>query len=623
MPSTVGTRLSYKDKTFRGFGEGEPFRSSGRVADQIRSIDWSTTPLGPMDEWDRGLTCALNLALDARFPMFIAWGDDLILLYNDAYEPAVLGKSGCLGEPIHNVFPEAWSSIGPLLTRAMEGRASYFEDFEVPLVRNATLATTWWSFSYSPIRDETGVIRGVLGIVYETTRRFLSDQALRSSEAALLTVTDMTPGLLWRSDADGRLTWANQRLQDYFGVESLVESYWDDFVWPEDVSTAQAVFRDCIAGRRPFECQQRLRGPDGEYRWFMVRCQQVLDGNGEITGWCGSATDIDDWRMAADGLSEGGDLLRDFYGAEASLLWIAETSTRQVTPVNAQSGAAWSLPEDGAPLSWDRWADTVHADDRTLFLSIFERAASGKAAQCKFRRVTGTGPARRFQLTVFPMATTDGVVRRIGGMVVEIGLDVDPRAYLVDPDPVRLAALSSAFSRRGFRVRTFNSPAELEAVADDLVAGCVIVGVDHDMEAVLKAAAVLRRAAHLTWIAIGDFSTRLEDVVRLMKLGASDVMSNPEPARVADAGQAALALAKPEPQKPMVAPETARQKVGLLSRREREVLEGLVAGGTNKTIAQKLQLSPRTVETHRSHLMDRLGVSSLADLVRLAAEAGI
>ena len=53
------------------------------------------------------------------------------------------------------------------------------------------------------------------------------------------------------------------------------------------------------------------------------------------------------------------------------------------------------------------------------------------------------------------------------------------------------------------------------------------------------------------------------------------------------------------------------------------MLDGLVAGGTNKTIAQKLQLSPRTVESHRSHLMDRLGVSSLADLVRLASEAGI
>ncbi|RYG19974.1 MAG: hypothetical protein EON96_01915 [Caulobacteraceae bacterium] len=154
----------------------------------------------------------------------------------------------------------------------------------------------------------------------------------------------------------------------------------------------------------------------------------------------------------------------------------------------------------------------------------------------------------------------------------------------------------------------------VEAAAAEAMAGA--------LTQVVKAAASLNLAPHLRWIAVGEFEHRLEDVVRLMKLGAADVLSNPDLASIADASQAALALARPEPER-SPAPESARQRIEQLSRREREVLNGLVSGGTNKSIAQNLLLSPRTVETHRAHLMDRLGVSTLAELVRLASDAGI
>jgi FixJ family two-component response regulator len=126
----------------------------------------------------------------------------------------------------------------------------------------------------------------------------------------------------------------------------------------------------------------------------------------------------------------------------------------------------------------------------------------------------------------------------------------------------------------------------------------------------------------LPWIVIGDFETRLDEVIQLMKLGASDVlMESRGPPEVAAAASAALSIHKVSTASR--APRDARQKIAQLSRREREVLDGLAAGLTNKAIAQKLLLSPRTVETHRAHLMDRLGVSSLAELLKLTAEAAL
>lgn len=592
------------------------------MADLIRAHDWSATTLGGIETWDPGLVSALDLLLETRFPMVLTWGPDNLLFFNEAYEPILAGKKDCLGQPFADVFREALNDVGPILAKALEGRSSYFEDFHIPLVRNSVLSSTWWSFSYSPIRSSTGDVGGVLCVVYETTRRLLSDEALRTSEAALRVMTDMAPSLLWRCDPEGRLTWVNQRLQSYFGLDQVGDTFWDDHVNPEDVSTAQAVHQVCVSEGRPFECQQRLRGRDGVERWFIVRCQQIHASTGDLIGWCGSATDIDDWRVAADGLGERDELLRDFYGAEGSLLWVADVDTRTVTPINPDSRLAWAISAEGTTTAWEDWATRVHPDDRALFLAGFERATAGETVQVKFRLSAEAGMARRLQLTAFAISPDSSQNRRIGGMVVEVGQDLNPRIYLVESDPARQNGLHHALSRDGFRVRAFDSAPALERVADDLLPGCVLLAVEGDLSSTLRTAAALKSNRRLPWIAVGNFEHRLSDVVQLMKLGASDVLCDPGADAVAAACRAALALLKPDVESPRPS-EGARRRIAELTRREREVLEGLVSGGTNKSIAQALNLSPRTVETHRSHLMDRLGVSTLADLLRLASEAGL
>ncbi len=71
------------------------------------------------------------------------------------------------------------------------------------------------------------------------------------------------------------------------------------------------------------------------------------------------------------------------------------------------------------------------------------------------------------------------------------------------------------------------------------------------------------------------------------------------------------------------ASDEARRRLGELSQREREVLEGLIAGGTNKTIARDLGISPRTVESHRARVMERLNARTLPEMVLIAAAAGL
>ena len=136
----------------------------GAVGALMRSHDWSTSPLGPPECWPQPLQTVVGLLLQSRFPMFVAWGDGLSLLYNDAYAEILGAKHpNALGMRFHDVWSEIWPDISPLIDAAMAGHDEQ----------------AWFTFSYSPLRDETGKVAGMFCAVSETTRRVLAEGALR------------------------------------------------------------------------------------------------------------------------------------------------------------------------------------------------------------------------------------------------------------------------------------------------------------------------------------------------------------------------------------------------------------------------------------------------------------
>ena len=150
--------------------------AAGDLRRAYQEVDWAATPVGPAALWSPALRSALDLALNTRFPVTLFWGPEFVLVYNEAFVELIGDKHpAALGRPARVVFPEAWDTIGPMMHAVLAGNgATWVEDERVPLWRSGRLEECWFTFSYSPVRGEDGVIEGVLDIATETTRQVLA-----------------------------------------------------------------------------------------------------------------------------------------------------------------------------------------------------------------------------------------------------------------------------------------------------------------------------------------------------------------------------------------------------------------------------------------------------------------
>ncbi|SFC55136.1 hybrid sensor histidine kinase/response regulator [Massilia yuzhufengensis] len=154
---------------------------------RIRRHDWRQTPLGPPEHWPPALRTAVDMMLHSAFPMFMAWGPDLVFLYNDAYAPLLGQKHGrALGERFCDLWAEVWSEMVPLIDRALSGKPVYFEDMPMTVVRRGYPERATFTFSHAPLIGNDGQVAGLFCTVMETTRRVAAERRA----AFELTVSD-------------------------------------------------------------------------------------------------------------------------------------------------------------------------------------------------------------------------------------------------------------------------------------------------------------------------------------------------------------------------------------------------------------------------------------------------
>jgi two-component system response regulator FixJ len=202
-------------------------------------------------------------------------------------------------------------------------------------------------------------------------------------------------------------------------------------------------------------------------------------------------------------------------------------------------------------------------------------------------------------------------------------MQLEQTIYVIDDDDAVRQSLEFMLKAAGIKARSFESAKAFMAVLPEISAGCVVTDVRMPGMTGIDLLRHLKKSnPDLPVIVItghGDISLAVE----AMKIGATDFLEKPFDGQQlltavrsaltqdADAGKRKADLAD------------IQEKLAALSNRERQVLEGLVAGSANKNIAFDLGISPRTVEIYRANLMTKMAANSLSDLVRMAMMAGI
>ncbi|ABY28551.1 PAS sensor protein [Methylorubrum extorquens PA1] len=262
-------------------GREAAFLTGGEMGARMRAHDWSRSPIGPLEAWPAPLRMAASLMLNSAFPMFIAWGRELGFIYNDAYAEILGNKHpAALGCPFEVIWSEIWPDINPLIQRAMAGEATFSADLPLRMMRRGQYEDTWFTFSYSPVREEDGRVAGMFCCCVETTAGVRSQAELAELNIDLerqVTERSRERDRLWRNTQDiqviidgaGVFHAVNPAFTAILGwtPEDVIGRPVFDFVLPDDEALTSRALEHARVESLPV-VENRYRHKNGGFRWI-------------------------------------------------------------------------------------------------------------------------------------------------------------------------------------------------------------------------------------------------------------------------------------------------------------------------------------------------------------------
>jgi len=278
----------------------------GELGELIRRFDWSTTSLGPLDRWPQSLKTVTGMLLLSPVPIVLLWGEDGVMIYNDAYSGFAGGRHPqLLGSKVREGWPEVAEFNDNVMKVGLSGGTLAYKNQELTLFRHGRPEQVWMNLDYSPVLAEGGRPAGVIAIVVETSeqvraerRRAEAQLKVEQSEERFRALVNATSDVVYRMSAD----WTEMRALDGRGFlsDTVAPSvrWMNEYLFPEDQAAIGRAIREAIRTKSVFQLEHRVRRADGSAGWTASRAIPLLDDQGEIIEWFGAASDITPRRQA-------------------------------------------------------------------------------------------------------------------------------------------------------------------------------------------------------------------------------------------------------------------------------------------------------------------------------------
>lgn len=282
--------------------------AGGETAALLRARDWSATPLGPLAGWPARLRSAVEMLLESPVAMVLLWGEQGVMIYNDAYSVFAGARHPQLfGSPVL----QGWAEVADFNRHVMDevrgkGRTLSFKDQQLTLHRYGRPETAWMDLDYSPLRDDAGRPEGVLAVVVETTERVRVEQRLRRANERIQLALDAGAVLgTWNWDIpEDRLT-GDERFARVFALDPQQAAEGAPLqellarIHPEDRPAVSALIDLTLQRGGHYATEYRVLQPDGGWRWVEANGHCELDGHGRPLRFPGVLIDAQTRREAA------------------------------------------------------------------------------------------------------------------------------------------------------------------------------------------------------------------------------------------------------------------------------------------------------------------------------------
>ncbi|HEY4113347.1 MAG TPA: PAS domain S-box protein, partial [Rhizomicrobium sp.] len=352
-------------------GSTQPFATiPGEMAERVRAFDWTTTPLGPIADWPQSLKTAVGIVLLSPVPLVMLWGEEGIMVYNDAYSVFAGGRHpDLLGSKVREGWPEVADFNDNVMKVGLAGGTLAYRDQELTLNRTGKPEQVWMNLDYSPILDESGKPAGVLAIVIEITERVRADAALRRSEERLRLATENADIGLWEVGADDNITLFYAPGSNAFSMPQDRKTSVDEFLSHLPPADAAQIVEAFAAARDP----ERRAAIDIEYRtlamgdiparWMAIKGRGVFHGDGRCLRLTGTAVDISMRKETEIALRESADQLRLATDHAEIGLWDVDNVTDTLYwPPRVK--AMFGISSDRPVTLLDDFYPCLHPDDR-------------------------------------------------------------------------------------------------------------------------------------------------------------------------------------------------------------------------------------------------------------------
>ena len=302
---------------------------------------------------------------------------------------------------------------------AIETRQPLQQEFPV----TAQDGTLLWIESRGQVMVRDGRATHLRGISIDVTARKRNEEQLRASEMRYRVLTEFNPQLMFTSDAEGRMTFANQRLQAYLGClapETDGGASWVTAFHPEERDDLIAAWQRSVETGQEFCAQARVRrAGDGEYRWLDILGLPLHNGSGAAQGWLGIATDVHERKLAVEALAASETQFRVLTDLNPQFIWMG-SADGHVTYANQRF--VGYIGKQNAPDDTGRWLEAFDPVDRERVRVCWSRSiTTGEDYAIEAKLIRDEDQASRwFHIRAQPLRSESGAIQSWLGVAIDI-----------------------------------------------------------------------------------------------------------------------------------------------------------------------------------------------------------